>query len=392
MALESSLLLVSSSKETGAAVSSALESNDRFRLGEVCDSLADIVPHLESVALPAVLLDIDPEPTRVLNALGPISERFSNTRFIVLSDSLKSELMLEAMQAGARHFMLKRDLASELGGILKRLVTDGVGAAPAAGSIVTTILSVSGGCGATTVAVNLANELHLLASKPALLVDLDCSYGGAGAYLGLTGEYGIADVLDRNGELDPQLIRSTAREYSQGLRMLINPMTVNPGAPGSLDYTRLQTAIGMCRRSYEFIVVDAPRVPADTAAELAGVGDVTLLVMQLTVKDLATARNMLQALRDRGVSDDSLTIVGNRYHRRHAMLTLDDARKTLGDVPLTCLSNDYNNAIKGLNYGQPLAEAASRSALRRELRELATKYRKQCQDTSPVTSGGNYGR
>ena len=255
-----------------------------------------------------------------------------------------------------------------------------------------TILSVSGGCGATTVAVNLANELHLLASKPALLVDLDCNYGGAGTYLGLSGEYGIADVLDRNGELDPQLICSTAREYSQGLRMLINPMTVNPRAPDSLDYARLQSAIGVCRQSYEFIVIDAPRVPADIAAQLVGASDVTLLVLQMTVTNLAMARGMLQALRDRGVSNDSLTIVVNRYHRRHAMLTLEDARKTLGDVPVMCLSNDYNSAIKGLNYGQPLAEAASRSTLRRELRELATKYRKQCQETSTAISGGTHGR
>ncbi len=391
MALESSLLLVSSSKETGAAVSSALESNDRFRLGEVCRNLTDLVPHLESAAPPAVLLDIDPDPTRVLTALGPISERFSNTRFIVLSDSLKSELMLAAMQAGARHFMLKRDLGSELGDVLKRLVTDGAVASPT-GSFVATILSVSGGCGATTVAVNLANELHLLASKPALLVDLDCNYGGAGTYLGLAGEYGIADVLDRNGELDPQLICSTAREYSHGLRMLINPMTVNPKKPGRLDYARLRSAIGVCRRSYEFTVIDAPRVAVDIAAQLVGASDVTLLVLQMTVKDLAMARSTLQALRDRGVSNDSLTIVVNRYHRRHAMLTLEDVRKTLGDVPLTCLSNDYNNAIKGLNYGQPLAEAASRSVLRRELRDLATKYRNQYQETSTAISGGTYGR
>ncbi len=391
MAIESSLMLVSPLKETGAAVSSALESNDRFRLGEVCRNLTDLVPHLESEAAPAVLLDINPEPTRVLTALGPISERFSNTRFIVLSDSLSSDLMLAAMQAGARHFMLKRDLESELGGVLKRLVTDGTAASPT-GSFVATVFSVSGGCGATTVAINLANELQLLASKPALLVDLDCSYGGAGTYLGLSGEYGIADVLDRNGELDPQLIRSTAREYSPGLRMLINPMTVNPEQPGSLDYAQLQSAIGVCRRSYEFTVIDAPRVPMGTAAQLAGASDVTLLVLQMTVKDLAMARSMLRALRGRGVSDDSLTIVVNRYHRRHTMLTFEDARKTLGDVPLTCLSNDYNNAIKGLNYGQPLAEAASRSGLRRELRELATKYRKQCQETSTAISGGTYGR
>lgn len=381
MTSELTLLLVTPSQETGTAVSSALSSNDRFRLKGVCLNLKDLAEHPQSAAPSAVLLDIEPDPRRILADLESISGRFPDTRFIVLAESLRNDLVLEAMQAGARHFMLKRDLDSNLGAVLQRLVGSKLAASEMRG-LVGTVLSVSGGCGGTTVAINLANELSLLSSKAALLVDLDCNYLGASAYLGLAGEYGIADVLKRNGELDPQLIRSTAREYSDGLRLLINPMTVDPKSPVSLRYDHLPSAIRECRRSYEFTIIDAPRVSMDTAAQLADAGDATFLILQLTVKDLAMARLMLSALKERGVFAEALTVVINRHQKRQRMVTLEDVRTTLGEIPLTCISNDYPSAIKGLNYGQPLAEAAPRSAMRRDLRAVAAKFRERCQEAT----------
>ncbi len=381
MTSESTLLLITPSQETGTAVSSALSSNDRFRLKGVCPNLKDLAEHPQSAAPSAVLLDIDPDPRRILADLESIAGRFPDTRFIVLAESLRNDLVLEAMQAGARHFMIKRDLDSDLGAVLRRLVGSKPSSSEMRG-LVGTVLSVSGGCGGTTVAINLANELSLLSSKAALLVDLDCNYGGASTYLGLAGEYGIADVLGRNGELDPQLIRSTAREYSDGLSLLINPMTVDPKASDSLLLDHLPNAIDVCRRSYEFTIIDAPRVSMDTAAQLADAGDATFLILQLTVKDLGMARLMLSALKERGVFAEALTVVINRHQKRQTMVTLEDARATLGEIPLTCISNDYRSAIKGLNYGQPLAEAAPRSALRRDLRAVAADFQKQCQEAT----------
>ncbi len=111
-------------------------------------------------------------------------------------------------------------------------------------------------------------------------------------------------------------------------------------------------------------------------------GDATFLILQLTVKDIAMARLMLSALKERGVFAEALTVVINRHQKRQTMVTLEDVRTTLGEIPLTCIGNDYRSAIKGLNYGQPLAEAAPRSALRREVRVLAEKFRERCQEAT----------
>src|SRR6185436_8948194 len=115
------------------------------------------------------------------------------------------ELLLEAMQVGARHFLLKKSVPADLSNVLHRLCPESNVVAQGAA---VTVLSAGGGCGATTVAVNLAAELQALDtdSRPALVADLDAHYGAVATYLGVDGEHGIYDLLTRAGALDGQLI------------------------------------------------------------------------------------------------------------------------------------------------------------------------------------------
>ena len=57
------------------------------------------------------------------------------------------------------------------------------------------------------------------------------------------------------------------------------------------------------------------------------------------------------------------------------MVSLDDAAAVLGNR-VERLQNDYKAASAALNFGQPLAEAAPRSYLRRDIVRLAEIIRK----------------
>src|ERR1035437_3616809 len=132
--------------------------------------------------------------SRAVSHLEPIVKRFPDTRFVLLAAELQPALLLEAMQVGARHFMLKRAISADLSNALHRLCPS---SNADHGGRVITILSAGGGCGATTVAVNLANELQLHTSESALIVDLDCAYATVPSYLGLQGKFGLMDLLGR---------------------------------------------------------------------------------------------------------------------------------------------------------------------------------------------------
>jgi Flp pilus assembly CpaE family ATPase len=372
MGAESIISVVTEAEQTANAVASALGTSPCFVLGHVCRDLQDLVARMQLAPSAAVVVDIASGPSRLLKRLDSVTRRFSQTRFIVLSDTLRNNLVLEAMQAGARHFLLKEAIASDLCDILRRLVSSGSTAPQEQGRVIT-VLSASGGCGATTLAVNLANELHILASESALLVDLDCCYGGVATYLGVSSRYGVADVLARNGDIDPQLIRSTALVYSKGLHVLVSPATVDLASPAPLDYLRLPDVIEVCKRAYQSTVIDAPRVSIQVAKELVGASDMTLIALQMTVKDIGMARAMMGALNGQGISSGLVKPLVNRYRKRGSMITLEEAEKALGGISLRCVGNDYRSAIKGLNYGRPLAQAAPRSALHRGLRQLAAE-------------------
>ncbi|MDB5301328.1 MAG: response regulator receiver protein [Phycisphaerales bacterium] len=368
------ILLLTNELATVSAVSAALESNGKLDSGDVCRNVSDLAARLEQSGAPAALIDIDAQPQRTLAAIEPLARRFSETRFVVLSGTLQSDLLIEAMQVGARHFMVKEAIPADLMGVLRRICAAQGNARQGAA---VTVLSAGGGCGATTVAVNLAAELSLLGlgtAGPSLVIDMDHVYGAAATYLGVDGEYGLLDLLDRPGPLDAELIQSTALKHSEQMHALISTARGRLGGAVTLDPKRVGALVHACKNTYAWTVVDASRVPFAVVAELVAQSNTTILLLQLTIKDIRVARQTLAGLSQLGVSAGAVRLMVTRYHRRKMLISLEEARNALGLLPGTCmecLSNDYQAVTSAVNLGKPLAIAASRSDVRRELQKVA---------------------
>ncbi len=384
------VLLLTNELATASAVAAGLGTGGKLAPEDVCRDFSALSDRLQQSGAPAALVDIDSPGT--LATLDSLVRRFTDTRFVVLANAMDNQRLLEAMQIGARHYLLKDAIASELSGVLHRICPNGTSERHGA---VFTILSAGGGCGATTLAVNLANELQLsmAADRAArtLIVDLDTSYGSVGPYLGVDGEYGILDLLDRSGPLDGNLIETSSLAYGDGLHALVSASQARLGEPASLDPARLAAAVGACAGAYAAVVVDAPRVGLAAATELVRASDATLLLFQLTVKDIRTARRMLSALAPGGATGTpggrtgGITPVVTRYNKRAAMITLAEAREALGHSELATLPDDYSAAGKSLNLGKLLADVAPRSDLRREIQQLAARLAAlHLKQTAPV--------
>jgi Flp pilus assembly CpaE family ATPase len=373
MAGRRQVLLVTQDQATTNAVGTALEAEGSIGREDVFRDLRGLSGRMEIQPPNAVLVDIDPAPTQMLSALDPLVRQYPETRFIVLSEAMAAEYMLEAMQMGARHYMLKDAIRGTLSGVLHRLCSNGHTAWERGGSAIT-ILSASGGCGATTLAVNLACEIAESASnQKTLLVDLDPCYGGVGAYLGIDGQHGVVDLMGRSGTFDAELLSTTAQSYSDKLQVLISAANNMLSERLIADFSRLDDLMAACKRGYSTTVIDAPRVPMDVAADLARLSNMTLVVFQLTVKDVRMARSMISALETRGIATASILPIVNRYHRRNLIVKLEEAERAMNGMKLRCLSNDFQGAGRSSNFGQPLLKAAPRSVLRTELQQLASQ-------------------
>lgn len=367
------IFLITTDPQTESEIASVLDEQKSPFVVRVYRDFTTLVHHLEHSPTHLALVDIDQDPTRMLDNLAPLVNRFVHTRFVALCSDLSSNLVLGAMQVGVRHVQAKKAIGSELAIVLQRLAAQGLLREGGRGSVVT-FLSAGGGCGTTTLVVNLGNEICLASSQPALLIDFDCHYGGIASYLELEGRYGIGDVMAFSGRVDSQLIDSTALRYSNDLRVLLSPCSVDFHEPKPLRDGKLKEIFAACRESFNFTLIDAPRVSMEMATKLTDESDETYLVLQLTVKDIRLAKSMLAALLRRGVATDQIKLLANRHRKQRQLVGLKEAREALGDVALGHLSNDFTSAIQSFNYGEPLAKTAPRSTLRRELVKLAGQF------------------
>ena len=205
------------------------------------------------------------------------------------------------------------------------------------------------------------------------MVDLDTRYGAIATYLGLKGTYGIADVLTHDGAIDHQLIRTTAQRHSDQLDVLISPASVRFSDTALLPYDRLKEAVGACKQAYKYTFIDAPTASMGAAADLSHASNVTLVIFQLTVKDIRVAREMISALSDRSVPTDQIIPVVSRYKSRGHTVALKDATQALGGTTPRLLRNDFRSAVRGINFGEFLDKVAPRSPLRKDVRSLASE-------------------
>ena len=367
--------IVLTTEEAGFAekFKQVLHANHSDSLLGTCMSLSELRTCLEDAQAPIAIVDIDSDPHRMLRELDRLVPLFPSTRFAVASSGSSQELMLEAMQVGARHFMHKKSFELELDRILERLLVDDTKVISDLGQIVT-VFSAGGGCGATTVCLNLANELRLESMQPVLAIDMDNCYGAVSSYLGITGGYSIADVLKQNDRIDSQLIATSSTTYKDNFDVLVNNTGVSDNGNASDQYPHLADALEACRGAYKHIIIDAPRLPGQTMRLLANVSKAVLLVFQANVKDIKIAKTMLSALREFHVSSDKIFPLVNRFSRWGPLVPLEEVKKAIGTERLYTVRNNFKKVVNCVNRGEPLSELAPRSGIRRDFQRLANNF------------------
>ena len=369
MTLQRKILLLGGDPHTAASVVIALKAAGSQDV-QVCANLSEMPDRLGQEPSAVVLVDISAAPKAGLSGMEWLIKRFPTVPFLALADELHNEWILAAMKAGAKYFLTKNTLGSDLKDALSRLAPAS-SAAGAPGTVVT-VLSCGGGCGATTIAINVADQLHVMSKEESLLVDMDLCYASISQYLGLAATYGLGDVLAHADEIDEQLVRSTMVSHGQGLRVLASPAGPNWPRGNHLDFSQMPRAIDLFRRVSKFTVFDAPRVDMDMALMLAGQSVATLVVFQLNVKDVRFAQWLLSTLVAKGADASRLWPVASRTGQKHAMVEVADARKLLG-MDVTEIRNDYRAAIQSVNYGMLLSQTAPRSPLAKGMEAVAKR-------------------
>ena len=385
MKSESNVVLMTNEQATSELVTSALDSSQYCVLADTCHDISQLRAHLSRKATDAVVVDIDSCSNGVLRKLSLLVAMYPDTRVAVVSRRFDEQLVLEAMQAGARHFLRKSSILAELDGVLERLLCETVQDIKL-GEVIS-VFSAGGGCGATTVAVNLANELRMVSSEPVLTIDLDTCYGTVSNYLGVESQYSIANILSRQKPIDKDLIESIACSYKDDFHILLSPACIDSQGAESLELDNLSETLEVCRHGYRYTIVDSPRLAPSVMIDLAAASKFTLVVFQLTVKDLKYARSLVAFLGRNGIPSGKVIPLANRVKGRGPLVRMEDSKKVVGLDSFACIRSDWPKAMKSVNLAQPLAQVAKRSGLRKDFQKLAARINKYVTNDDNAVTG-----
>jgi pilus assembly protein CpaE len=167
------------------------------------------------------------------------------------------------------------------------------------------------GSGASTVALNVTGALANKCGKSVILIEADLHSGPAGMYLDLNPKHSVVDALRESHLLENrwnELITPVQNFAILPASSIQGP--VPQASPWA--YRRLLT---FTRLRYEHVVFDLPEVINHATEAIVASAKAVYVVCTPEVPSLMMARKRCAALTARGVPEDRLKILLNRYSK-----------------------------------------------------------------------------
>jgi pilus assembly protein CpaE len=188
------------------------------------------------------------------------------------------------------------------------------------------IFSAKGGCGKTTLSVNLAQALAQDPFTNVCVVDFDLQFGDVAVALHIEPTKNISNILNSN-HIDQLSLRSVLFNKEKNLDLLLAPN--NPADVELINADLASAILNNLKQMYDYIVIDSPPAFTDVILKAFDLADTCVLLTTLDMPAIKNLRVSMQTLRSLGLPEELCNIVVNRSDSK-AGLTVDDVEDAVG--------------------------------------------------------------
>lgn len=337
-----------------------------------------------------VFVHLDPSVDFNLEIIRQVMEMHPGTAVFTLSEHQEGDIVLRALRAGVREFLLKPLTDEELTRAMAKIESSGA-AAPKRGRLISVIGS-SGGVGATSLACNLAVELSEQVGKPnrVALVDLDFRFGQVATMLDIQAQFTVADLCDSPEHIEPQMIDKALVNHASGVRVLARPAAFQQA--DMITAAHCASVISALSEHCDYVVVDGPTRYDPGGQSIIDAADFNLLVIQLLVTSVRNADRICRELNQQGFQLDRVQIVCNRLDADPGFLDIAQVEATIGRPVFATVPDDWRSMSAAINIGQPLSAQWGRTRVRQAIAALAARIHGGEAAVTEPENGGLIGR
>lgn len=375
------VVAVASSEETRVALYGQLGALDFISFDGVHIELSDAVKLCQQRTPDVIIIELTGREMDAGLFMQAINMNIDNPSVIMaMHRTLDQSIIFEAVRQGAREFIQYPEEKEKLEASLRRQFTILNRSAKSSQQVVeekevgkiVSVFSCKGGSGASTVAVNLAHELHLLVKAPVMLVDMDLFFNNTAVLLSTKPSYALGDLAQSNpSDVDEALIRKIIVNHDSGLDIIVGSKSVmdeNDMVAPEL----LEKILDYLVEQYPYIIIDLPSRILDPYHELlAQRSNMVLLVSSLDVPSLYRTRQYLDLTRQ-FFDEQKIKLVLNRYDQQAA---IGMSNKNLEDefrYPVFAhLSNDWKLNVSANSLGCMLSKVNPNAELVKDIKNMA---------------------
>lgn len=329
--------------------------------------------------LPLVILHLDDDDT--IGQLAGLSMRFPGMPILAVVELARDHLappndgipprVLRTMRAGAMQVVLAPIDPEDFRSAVERL---GMQFGRAREQVVVAVSGVTGGAGSTSLAMNLAYEMHRQTGKPTVLAEPTATVGHLASYLDLQPNHTFADLLDFE-HLDVSIIRNCLVPVNDTISALCGPHTRiamhdERAFDEATQLEQMHNIISLLKRTAPIVVLDVRSTFDAAYFETLALADRVVLIAEQTFPSLRTLQVIRDALTERDIPPSEVLI--NKYDASVRSFSLDALRSNL-NIP-TMRGVPFDAAMRdAINRGKFLRDHSPRATSLSELEGLACR-------------------
>lgn len=237
------------------------------------------------------------------------------------------------------------------------------------------VQGLAGGVGSTTFAVNLAWELANVEkdnSPRVCLLDLDLQFGSVATYLDLPRREAVFEMLSDTESMDDESFGAALVEFEEKLQVMTAPADLIPlDLIGPPDVEKILTTAA---NHFDYVIVDTPTTLVQWSETILSMAHVYFALVELDMRSAQNALRLKRALQSEQLPFEKLRFVMNRSPKFTDLSGKGRVKRmaeSLG-ISIDVLMPDGGKPVtQAGDHGLPLASAAGKNPLRKELTKLA---------------------
>lgn len=356
------------------------------------DEALAFVTQPEAASLEFVAMAIDAIDEGEVSHLADIirSTKAQGIKVILIAEDVTPASLHQLLRTGADEFVPYPLPEGELAAAVERLRQPEPEPAPAAAApveskqklskggngVLIAVQGVSGGCGATTLAVNLAYELatHTSGAKrpKVLLMDLGLQFGSVSTYLDLPRRETVFETLSDIESMDGDSFGQALVSFEDKMQVFTSPADILPlDIIGPAEVDKL---LGVARAHFDYVVVDMPGSLVQWTETVLNKAQIFLALVELDMRSAQNTLRLKRMLQSEELPFDKIRFALNRAPKFTDLQGKSRVKRMADSLGISLdlqLPDGGRAVMQACDHGLPLASHAAKNPLRKEILKLA---------------------